>query len=378
MAGSRTIGDWIWTIIGLAGVACIGVAIYMFIPRSTSPEDVAKLVEEHYLAGEEKLEAGDAEGAVEDFAAAAALVEGRNPLVQNRLGEALLAVGKKEEAARCWFAALSLAPLFPVPYENLAKWFETREEHVAAASFYRTAKALYLDGMPADLEERRRKAVEAGAKRLAENLEKARKDYGANPANQDALTVLLLHALAEVRVPDDADPAEGLRRAIAELAKSIPDLDARIDKQRAACKDREESVVDRAGMGLLLLLAGADDAKAEVDKAFGLSAVDPAALFGAALADLLAGAEDLGRIEQAANRMNANPVLWLALGAAAIDAKREEAARGALTNVLRLQPMLAALPAIPEVYRLNALALSDPAQAADREKFLKAYARFFE
>jgi tetratricopeptide (TPR) repeat protein len=378
MAGSRTIGDWIWTIVGLAGVACIVVAIYMFIPRSNSPEDIAKLVEEHYLAGEEMLRAGNAEGAVEEFSAAAGLVDGRNPLVQNRLGESLLAVGKADEAARCWFAALSLAPLFPAPYENLAKWFMTREEFVAAASFYRTAKALYLTDMPANLEARRQKAAEAGAGPLGERLEKARKDYAANPANQDALTVLLLHQLAEVRVADDAAPAEGLRTAVLALGGTIADLDARIGKQREACADREESVVDRAGLGLLLLLSGDAKAKEEADRAFELSAADPAALFGVALVDLLAGTSDLARIEQAANRMNGNPVLWLALGAAAITAKKEEVARGALTNVLRLQPFLAALPAIPENYRLHALALTDPAKAADREKFLKAYARFFE
>jgi tetratricopeptide (TPR) repeat protein len=371
----RTFADWIWTFIGIAGVACIALAIWMFIPKGGTDEDLGARVDEHYRAGDAHLEAGEVDEAIAELTAAAKLVGGRNPLIQNRLGEALREKGSTKEAVGRWFAALSLAPLFATPYRNLARSFEEGGDPVAAASCYRTARALSLNEVPEGLAGKLA-AAEAKAKPVRlERYAAAQKDYLANPANVDALSAMLLYRLADVHPAADADATAGIRSAVAAVGAGIEDLPARIERQEGASRDRPESVVDRAGLALLLLLAGDERSAKVADEALEISATDAAARFAASLADLFGDAKDLGRMEESATRMGANPVMWLALGAAAIRQGNSDVAKGSLSNVLRLQPMLVNYPAIPEVYRLHALVLTDEEDVA---KFRQAYERFFE
>jgi len=376
MAGSgRTLADWIWGFIGVGGVACIAMAAWMLIPKDDSNEDIGARVDEHYRAGDAHLKAGEVDEAIAELTTAAKLVGGRNPILQNRLGEALRAKGSQTEATQRFRAALSLAPLFATPYRNLAEIFDASNDPVSAAGFYRTARALSIENEESGLVEKLA-AAEAKAKPIRlERYATAQKDYLANPANTDALTVMLLHQLAEARPEIDADASEAIRIALAAAAAEIKDLPAAIERQEGACRDRPESVVDRAGLALLLLLAGDERAGKVADEATGISATAGAALVAGSLADLFRSRDDLSRMEEAAKRMSGNPVLWLALGAAAIRRGNTDLAKGSLSNVLRLQPALPAFPAIPEVYRLHALVLTDEVEVA---KFRKAYGRFFE
>ena len=73
----------------------------------------------------------------------------------------------------------------------------------------------------------------------------------------------------------------------------------------------------------------------------------------------------------AAKRLTANPLAWLTLAAARLAHEKPDEAQGALLNALRLNP------ALPEVYRLLAKALTGEKSAESREAAARAYERLY-
>lgn len=379
----RTLADWIWTLVGIAGVACIGIAAWLFfVGGEKTPEEQmkARLAEarEFWQAGTGKLEAGENGAALADLEKAVSLIPDPRMVrdyhvVQNDLGRAYLANGKAEQAAVCWITALKLSPGYAPPYLNLAKVYEEKKNDGLAYQFYRAALALHPEPVPADLPG---KVSEIDGKLSAERdreLADIRKDLLANPASIDAFAALVLWKVTATKVEEDAKPSEALRRAIVLVGAELVGLDELLTRQESAVSDRPESVVDRAGLGFVRLLRGEwAEAREVFDAALGISSGDPASQLGASISDLLTGAEDTKRMEQAALRLKGNPLGWMVLGASSLEHDKLDVARAALFRALQISP------ALPEVYRLLGQAFAGDEYEEKRAAALRAYARLLE
>jgi len=368
----KTVADRIWTLIGILGVMCIGIAIYLLaadIFKSTPAEEA----QERWEEGRAKLAADDVKGALVDLQAAVDITGGLHPVYRTDLGIALLKSGKPNLAAAHWHNAFRLNPVYARPYGLLADLLESRGEKGAALAFYRAALALHPEPVPEGLPE---KVIElkAGIEEVrAEQQAAVRDELRANPAALGAFLMLLLDELSEMGVAEDAPPRAGIEAALLAMGKQITDLPDLIERQRGAVSDRPESVLDRAGLGNLLLISGDFEAARTVfGEAIEISAKDPAALVGASLSDLVTGAAGIERIQQAAARLGKDPSSWLALGAADLRSDRPEPARKALFHALKINP------AVPEVYRLLALSFTGDELKKDREAALRAYRRLLE
>lgn len=379
MAGKRTLGDWIWTLVGIGGLACIGIAIWMFFGgrAGPTPEEAAQAraaqAKEHLEKGRALLEEGKGEEAVKEIQTAIGLgEEPRQPSldVVYDLGRALKLAGQDKEALQLFHAVLAQRPLWFDPHLRIARVLDGNEQAGGAWQYYRAAWALHPDPVPEELTKR---AEELGAvvrEKRAEEIGRVRSEFRANPANVDAFSLLVLAALQDVKVAFDAPPDAGLRAAIAAAGAGIEDLPALVAAQESAVSDRPKSVVDRAGLGNLVLLAGdAKRAKEIFTQATELSESDAAARLGEVVAGLLAG-EDLP--EARAKRLPANPLALLAFAAARLEKPGPGNVRAALA-VVRQQD-----PALPEVYRLLAKALDGAEEQAQRDLAKRAFERLTE
>ena len=145
------------------------------------------------------------------------------------------------------------------------------------------------------------------------------------------------------------------------------------ERQRSAVGDRPGSVVDRSGLGAVHLLRGDfDRAQVVFGEALKLSGTDVMSILGAALADLLCGAEGEARMETAVTLLRGNPLPWIVLGAGFLSHDKGEPARQALVNAIRLNP------ALPEVCRLVALSFTEPEREKEKEVYLRAYRRLLK
>ncbi len=370
----RTFADWIWSLVGVAGIIFIIVAILMLVvPRFSSdpamddPEGAARGL---WLGARDLLAAGDAEAAVRDLKQAIVLVEGRNPVYLNDLGEALLLTGQGDQAPANWLAAIGLRPFFARPYLNLGRWRDARGERAPALARYRAALALYPEPVPEDLAGRVAELMAEFMERRDEEMVRIGKSLRANPADHEALTVLMLAELALLKVDEDAAPIAGLQAALGKTGGSVGDLKALVARQESGVRDRPDSVVDQAGLGTILLLQG-DFARAReiFAAALELSANDRMSNLGAALSAVLSGQFTDVRIVAAAKGFRVNVVAWLALGAALIEQEELENARKVLLTALQLNPSL------PETYRLLALTFTGEAGEKDRAAALRGYQR---
>jgi tetratricopeptide (TPR) repeat protein len=279
-------------------------------------------------------------------------------------------VGRQDEAARVLTQARSLLPWYYEPYLHLGKILDGKGMEEQAYYCYRSAIAFHPDSVPQDLLARTAEIEAKVAESRAKTRETLSKKLRANPADVGALGGLLLFELLETSVDVGAEPAEGIRRAIAAVGAAQEDLPTRIESQEKAVEDRPESVVDRAGLGILVLLGGdAERARTILDEALALSEADPAAMFGAALADLLTGAEGEERQRKAAMILKKLPVAWLALGASCLAHDKPSDAQTALKNALLFEPT------VSEVSRLMASTLVKEDEKQARDAFLKAHER---
>ena len=71
----RTAADWIWTVVGFLGVACILVALYLLLfgAAARSSPEAGERADRLRGSAREKLEEGDARGALRDLGAAETL-----------------------------------------------------------------------------------------------------------------------------------------------------------------------------------------------------------------------------------------------------------------------------------------------------------------
>jgi Flp pilus assembly protein TadD len=430
MAGAkRTAADWVWTVVGFLGVACILVALYMLLFGSgnrSSPEagerarelraaakeklengdahgalrDLAraetlserepegfddewrtalareilaaqaKCAEQRWSAGTAKLDDGNASAAVEDFEAAVLHSRGRNPRYFNDLGEALWGTGEEDRARQAWLDAIRLQPVYAKPYLNLARWHEKRGNLRAALSRYRAAVAFHPEPVPATLTDKLSELLEGERAKLEKESETYRERFRANPADWEAFNHLLWRKLWTSRCAGEAGPTQGLRNALLSVGEDLEDLQELRARQETAVADRPGSVVDRAGLGAILLLHGEfERAKDVFSEALSLSESDRTSLLGRGLAGLLAEAGDDSEIQRVAESLQTNLVAWIALGAHLVQRSEAELACSALATALRLDA------GMPEVYRLLALAFTGEDQRQNREAARKAYER---
>lgn len=380
--GKRTIGDWIWMGVGLAGIACIGIAAYLVYvnSRRLSPEQARQerisRAKELWRNGVHALDEGRVKQAVADLKAAVNAVDGRHAVYQYDLGRALACEGKKRAAAERWLAAVSLKPTYAAPYLALARWLQNRKRVDLALQYYRAGLALHDHPVPADLSRTIHTLTQTVRPQRQKKIELLKRSLRANPGDVNALMSLLVVQLEQTKVDEGADPAAALRIALRALGKAVPDFDGLMRRQQSAVKDRPGSVVDESGLGVLHLLENdIPGAKRIFEKALGLSSQDGDATLGAALCDLLDGTKDTSRLEHAAELLspnaNGNPVPWLALGAADLVMAKKNRARASLFYALRRDP------ALPEVYRLLAKAFDDQEGAANHRAALRAYERLF-
>ncbi len=370
----RTFADWVWSLVGIAGILFIIIAILMLVvPRFTSDpakEDPVGTARELWEGARGMLAAGDAEGAVHDLKQAIALVEGRNPVYLNDLGEALLLTGQKDQAPANWLAAIGLSPFYARPYLNLGRWRDARDEHGPALARYRAALALHPEPVPGDLAGRVAELMAEFMVRRDEELVRIGKSLHANPADHEALTVLMLAELALLNVKEDAPPTAGLRAALGKVGGNVGDLDVLVARQESGVGDRPDSVVDQAGLGTVLLLKGDSERAREIfDTALDLSANDRMSNLGAALSAVLSGQVEDARIVASAKGFRVNVVAWLALGAALVEREEMENARKVLLTALQLNPSL------PETYRLLALTFTGEGEEKDHAAALRGYQR---
>jgi tetratricopeptide (TPR) repeat protein len=374
----RTFADWIWSLVGIAGVIFIIVAILMLvIPRFSSDpakEDPAGTAHELWEGAKEKLAAGDTEGAVRDLNQAVALVEGRHPVYLNDLGEALAVAGMGDKAAPNFLAAIGVRPFYARPYLNLGRWRDTRGEHGAALARYRAALALHPEPVPQDLANRVAELMGEFRVRREEELAKVRKSLRANPADFQSFSILVLSELMIIRVEADAKPAAGLAAALSSIGEDLGNLDELLARQESGVADRPDSVVDLAGLGVVLLVRGDKErALKTFGKALELSGNDRVSNLGAVLAAVLAGKPGDERIEKVARAFRVNPVAWLCYGAALLEQEDKLLeSRKALLAALQLNP------SVPETYRLLALTFTTEEEAKDREAALRGYERLGE
>ncbi len=378
----RTAADWIWIFVGLGGVACLALAAYLFLFGSgeRSPEEMAQArreqAEKLWSEGESKAAAGDAVGAAEDLRSALSALDPRTPGYLDRMlsyAEVLEKADKAEGAETVCRQALGLNPLHFRTHLVYAGLLERLDRNRDAFYRYRAALALHPDPVPEHLplkltELRARVDISAEREAILSALR-------ANPAHPSAFSGLLLLCLAETGVEDDADPDEGLRAALARAGAEVGELPAFLARAESAAADRPESVVDRAGLGNVLLLCGEYRRAAEVfGEALEISESDPASVNGAALADLLSGAEEGTRIEAAVARQPRNLLAGLARGAFHLRSGKND--KKEALQALWVCPIMS--PHLPEVYRLLAPAFAAAGREEDQQAALRAYRRLTE
>jgi len=371
-AGKRTLADWIWTFIGVAGVGCIALAAFLALDGDTKREP-EEIVREALETAKAKLDEGDAAGAVEELGAALRLLDGRSAAMQNALGEALLAADRAEEAQTSWRVAIGLHPFFPQPHLNLARWWDGRGEKGPALQHYLAALALFPEPLPAGLADRVAALETELAGRKKEMLAEVEKRLRANPADIESFSVLLLVSLSETKIVSESGPGEGIRAALESLSEKMEGLPELLSRQESAVTDRPGSVVDRAGLGVLLLLSARfEDAGKTFGEALELSAADPTSHLGAALADLLIGEGEPDRILAARDRLVNNPLVWIATGASHLLQDEWEDAVRALFQARGRDP------AQPEVYRLLGIAFEKLGNTKDRDAARRVYLRLLK
>jgi tetratricopeptide (TPR) repeat protein len=318
----------------------------------------------------EKLAAGNAEEALPELEQALGRVHGRDPIIQNAVGEALRDSGSADRAPGHWLAAISLHPVFYKPYLNLGRAWEEKGQPVLAGQYYRAALALHPEPVPEELPQKVDELASAVAAKREEALEKNLARFRANPGDPAALNDLILIELISMEVEEGALPEAGIRAAVTAVGEAVGDLTGLRTRQESAVEDRPGSVIDRAGLGSLLLLAGeVEEAEAVYAEAVELSTTDLTSRLGTALADLLSGAKDDTGIRAAASQLANSPLVWLVLAADRIRHGETEQARAALFNTLQRNPSL------PEAYRLLALTLTGEEEGDTRESSLRAWRR---
>jgi len=376
----RTFADWIWSLVGVAGIVFILVAIYMLVEPRLSSDPAREAIENPTGAAQElwkgarsKLAMGDIEGGLRDLKQAVVLVEGRHPVYLNDLGEAMVMAGQPDKAPPNWLAAIGLRPFYAQPYLNLGKWRDARGEHGHALARYRAALALHPEPVPEDLVERVALLLHDFEERREEELVKIRKSLRANPADFQALNLLVTAELSTLRVDEDAGPTAGMRAAFQKIGESLGDLTELVKRQESGVEDRPDSVVDRSGLGAVLLVKGDHERALEVfNAALKLSANDRVSNLGASFAAMLCGKFEDERIATVAKAFRVNVPAWLSYGVTLLERGETVEARKVLLTALQLNPSL------PETYRLLATTFVGEEEEKDRAAALRGYQRLGE
>jgi tetratricopeptide (TPR) repeat protein len=378
--GKRSLADWTWLVIGIAGVVCIGIAVYLFVKGSQepSPEEVARdraaRARQDWDAGREKLRDGDHRVALDHLLAAVRAPElEMNPGLHNDLGIAFLGAGEEQKALAAWSNARNLSPTYHEPYLHLGTWYRGNERPEEALHHFRAGLAFHPGPVPPDLPKLVTELEKAVTEEFAKTQVELAKRFAANPADVAAFAGLILLRLRVTESPEDAPAADGIRQAVLAAGKGLEDLEGLRARQHSAVGDRPGSVVDRAGLAAVELLRGdLERAGTVFGEALALSEADPMSLLGVAVCDLLTGAESEARMETAARTLSRSPLPWIVLGAGCVAHGKAEQARQALINAVRLNP------AIPDTCRLFAATFTTPENQDKRDAFLKAYRRLLE
>jgi len=281
-----------------------------------------------------------------------------------------MGAGMEKEALESWTNSRILLPTYYRPYLSLGQYFDTKGQHEEALHQLRAGAAFHPDVVPPRLARRVAELEEEMVPGFASTREELLDRFVANPADCGALAGLVLLRLRTIDCPVEAPPADGIRYSVLAAGDDVPNLDELLARQQSAVGDRPGSAADRSGLGSVHLLRGEFERAGVVyGEALKLSGADPTSILGAAITDLITGAEGEQRMETAVETLRRSPLPWVVLGAGLVAHGKDKLAQEALFQALRLNP------ALPETCRLLAESFDSPDGQKKREAMLQAYRR---